>query len=78
MFLISTIFLALLSLLGYYYNIKQNPLGFIIWGFTNTTWAIIDFSRGIYVQAVLFVIYLIISIYGYKSWKKQRNLGNIK
>ena len=43
----------------------------MIWTFTNAAWCIVDFSKGIYPQSVLFFIYFILSIWGIIEWTKR-------
>lgn len=60
--------LAGLTVAGSILNIKHDRNGFLIWIFTNATWAIIDFMKGIPQQGLLFVVYLGLSVWGYFRW----------
>lgn len=67
-FNILTWFLTALSIVGVVLNVMKNPAGFIFWMFTNAAWAIIDFKMGIPQQGVLFIVYFVLSVWGYVSW----------
>jgi nicotinamide riboside transporter PnuC len=60
-----------LSLLGTYLNIKKNKLCFIIWIVTNVSFAIINMYIDMYSQSAVFIIFAILSIYGYLKWKEE-------
>jgi len=62
--------LTALSLIGVVLNIYKKKACFIIWAFTNFTWMIIDFAKGIPEQGVLFAIYFILAIWGLVKWNK--------
>jgi nicotinamide riboside transporter PnuC len=57
------------SLLGVYLNIKKKRICFVVWLFTNTSWAIIDFCMGIYPQSALFAVYALLSVWGLIAWR---------
>jgi nicotinamide riboside transporter PnuC len=59
---------ALISIVGIILNIYKNKYCFAIWMVTNFSWMIIDFYKGIYSQAFLFLIYFILAIYGFVKW----------
>lgn len=61
----------IVSLAGVWLNIKKLREGFLIWSFTNAMWAYIDFKSGLLAQGLLFSVYLILSIVGWFSWKKE-------
>ena len=60
----------LASILGNILIIKKKRSGFLAWVFSNIIWIIIDCHTGLYSQAVLFVIFTIIAIYGFIKWKE--------
>ena len=62
--------LTLLSLIGVWLNIKKLKACFYIWTITNFGWMVIDYNAGVYAQAALFSIYLILSIYGIIKWSE--------
>lgn len=57
------------SIAGLLLNIKHKRSCFIIWGISNAAWVVIDFHAGLYAQAFLFVIYFIMSIWGFFAWE---------
>ena len=63
--------ITILSVFGAYLNAKKLRAGFLVWILANALWIVIDILRGIPEQAVLFVIYLIISLYGWITWGKK-------
>lgn len=65
------IILTLLSVTGVILNAKKKRICFIIWLITNTSWAIVDFSHGLWEQGALFVVYVALAIYGWFNWKKK-------
>lgn len=66
---ILTWLLTILSLIGVVLNTHQDRRCFYIWIVTNSCWAIVDFSKGIYAQATMFVLYLGLSVWGLYKWK---------
>jgi nicotinamide riboside transporter PnuC len=58
-----------LSIIGVLLNIAKKKQGFLFWAVANVLWAVIDFSHGLALQGILFIIYTIFSIYGYMKWK---------
>lgn len=58
-----------LSLVGVILNIKKKRSCFVVWGFTNAAWAMIDLYVGLYAQAALFAIYFLLAIWGFMVWK---------
>lgn len=65
-----TILVTIVSLIGTIANIYKKRWCFIIWLFTNATWCIYDFYKGLYSQSLLFLVYTGLSIWGLKQWKK--------
>ena len=59
---------SLAALLGVWLNIKKHVASFWIWSFTNGIWTYADIVHGIYPQAVLQGIYLLLSLYGIRKW----------
>jgi nicotinamide riboside transporter PnuC len=60
--------IAIMSIAGVVLNIYKNKYCFVIWMITNFSWMIIDFYKGIYSQAFLFLIYFILAVYGFIKW----------
>lgn len=70
--------LTLLALVGVVLNIKKNIWCFYIWLFTNSSWAVVDFYKGIPAQGILFTIYTGLAVYGIYEWKKgDKSVKNI-
>lgn len=60
--------LTVASLLGMWLNVRHRPECFIVWGYTNISWAVVDAMHGIWSQAVLQLVYLCFGVYGYRKW----------
>jgi nicotinamide riboside transporter PnuC len=63
---------ATLSLIGVVLNVRQDRRCFYIWTVTNASWMAVDFSRGLYAQAFMFLVYLGLAIWGLYAWKHKR------
>jgi len=70
LFHIFTGIVTCLSIAGVVLNIKKKRVCFWVWAFTNGTWAIVDFYRGIPAQGALFTVYFGLAIWGLLEWKK--------
>ena len=66
-----TAILTLASICGAVLNARGDVRGFYCWLFTNAAWAIVAIYMGIYAQAALWIIYLGISIYGIRKWRRK-------
>lgn len=64
--------LTVLSIVGVVLNIQHRREGFAIWMVTNLSWAMIDFYKGIPAQSILFLVYFVLSIWGFFSWSTKR------
>jgi nicotinamide riboside transporter PnuC len=64
--------IGILSVLGSYLVVKQNKWGFIVWTLTNASWIAYDIYKIAYPQAILFVVYFGMSVWGFIVWKKQK------
>lgn len=62
---------ATVSFVGAIFNARGNIWGFYIWIPANIAWVIYDFCIGEPAQAVLFIAYTIITIYGIYQWKRR-------
>ncbi len=62
--------IAAMSLVGVVLNIKHDQRCFVIWFFTNASWAVIDLFHGVYAQAFLQSVYCCLSVWGWWSWRK--------
>lgn len=62
-----------ISLVGVVLNIRQDRRCFYLWIMTNSVWTVIDWSNGLYAQAVLFAVYFVLSVWGAYRWQKQQS-----
>ncbi|MFA6635704.1 MAG: nicotinamide mononucleotide transporter [Candidatus Omnitrophota bacterium] len=62
--------LAGLSIFGVVLNVNKDPAGFLVWMFTNASWAVIDFRKRLYAQSFLFVVYFFLALWGWISWAR--------
>lgn len=69
-FTIFTWTLTACTIAGTYLNSKQNKYGFLVWGLCNILWLGVDFTRGIYAQAALYVVFIGFNVYGWQQWGK--------
>lgn len=76
-FSIFTWTLTAVTIFGTYLNAKQNHYGFIVWGLCNALWLTVDFTRGIYAQAALYVVFIGFNVYGWNQWKAKRNAEEV-
>jgi len=58
-----------LSLVGVILNTHQDRRCFYVWIVTNSCWAVVDFYKGIYAQAFMFLLYLLLSCWGLWKWR---------
>ena len=64
---------SLLALVGVVLNIQRNALCFVIWLFTNATWAFVDWQAGIPAQAALHVVYTALALWGLYAWTRDEH-----
>ena len=62
--------ISIAALIGVWLNIRKHVGCFWIWVATNATWAVVDYTHGIYSQATLQAIYCALSIYGIWQWSR--------
>lgn len=67
---ILTWMLTALSLAGTVLVIRKRVTGFYLWAATNIGWVFVDFKADQPAQAVLFIAYLALAIYGIWEWKR--------
>ena len=70
-FTIFTAVLTVLALVGVVLNIKRKRACFYVWLFTNASWAVVDFYKGIPAQGLLFTIYTALAVRGILEWKEE-------
>lgn len=62
--------LTVLAIIGVILNIQKKRACFFIWAFTNASWAIVDFLKGIPAQGALFSIYFGFALWGIYKWRR--------
>lgn len=70
-----TLALTLLSLYGVLLNIQKKSSCFIVWTFTNFSWAVVDFAFDLFWQGILFTVYFGLAIYGLYKWRMEERNG---
>ena len=73
-FELATWILTFITIFGTYLNSRMNKWGFLIWGLCNLVWMGVDFSRGIYAQAALYIVFIGFNIYGWVKWTKNNEI----
>ena len=63
--------ITLASLTGAFFNARKSIVGFYIWIVANLSWVVYDLWINEYSQAVLFLAYTGITIYGIITWRKK-------
>ena len=61
--------ITLASIIGTVANIYKQRWAFGLWLVTNFTWLIIDFRAGLYSQAFLFAVYVLLAVWGLYQWR---------
>ena len=59
---------SIISGIGCFLNIKKRKECFIIWSISNMGFIYINVVTKLYGQIIMWVIFTIINIYGYKKW----------
>ena len=63
--------IAVVSIIGTIANVYQKRWCFIIWTITNGFWAMYDLRLGLYSQATIYIVYLVLAIWGLLKWSKE-------
>lgn len=63
--------ITLLAIAGVALNVKRRIEGFYLWTFSNLGFIWVDYHVGLYAQALLFVIYTGLSLWGIFEWRKK-------
>jgi nicotinamide mononucleotide transporter len=71
-FTLFTWMLTITTIYGAFLNSRQERLGFIVWGLCNLCWLTVDFSRGIYAQCALYIVFIGFNVYGWHQWSKKK------
>ena len=64
---------TLLLLIGYYLNAKQILLSWVVWLHGNALMLIYALMINSYSVAFLSIALMVLNVYGYMSWKKNRH-----
>ena len=62
-----------LSLTGVVLNIRKQRAGFAVWILTNSYWAVYDYQMGARAQSALFIVYLLLALWGLWEWSNNEN-----
>ena len=60
--------LTAVSLFGNFLNCRRKRVCFLLWIFCNIGWAIIDIAAASYSRAILDIVQIAFSLYGYREW----------
>ena len=60
-----------LSIIGAILNAKKSIHGYWVWIISNLLWMVLALIRQDIAQAVLWIVYVVISIYGIYCWAKK-------
>lgn len=63
---------TVIALIGTILNAKQKKAGFLFWIISNGAFSIYNYQIEEYAQSLLFFVYLILAIYGYFNWGKNK------
>jgi len=69
--------ITIASIIGTVANIYKKQWCFWIWLFTNGLWMIVDLKAGLYAQAFLFGVYLLLAVWGLYQWSKEKVKNDI-
>jgi len=64
--------LTVISVIGAILNARKSIWGFYIWLPVNVAWIVYNFKIGQPGQAVLFLVYTVISTWGIIQWRKRK------
>jgi len=67
----STWVLTLMSILGAYLNVKKKRISFLLYTIANIGWIFTNLYFEIYSQAMLFLVFTVLSAYGWIEWGKK-------
>lgn len=71
--IILVVFIVILSIIGYFFNVYKRPAGYLCWIVTNAYWVLHNFYIHEYAQTALFAFYFIVTLYGFYRWKLDDN-----
>lgn len=62
--------ITIAAIIGTVANIYKRPWCFAIWLVTNSLWMAVDYMAGMYAQAFLFAVYVVLAVWGLIKWMK--------
>lgn len=65
-----TIFVTFVTIYASIANVKKQKISFVIYLITDVIWFVVDWRAGLYGQAFLFVVYMVLAIWGWNEWTK--------
>ena len=68
---------AIASIIGTVAIVYQKRWCFYIWALTNGFWAVYDLCLGLYSQAAVYIVHLLLAVWGLWKWSKE-NKTNTK
>ena len=69
--------ITLMAIAGVVLNVKRRIEGFYLWTISNIGFVVVDYYAGLNAQAVLFIVYTGLSIWGIIEWRKKDVSGRI-
>jgi nicotinamide riboside transporter PnuC len=63
-----TYILSAVSIIGAFLNARKNRWGFVVWICGNFGWIVVDVIYEMYAQILVWIIFSITSIYGFRKW----------
>lgn len=64
--------LVAISMVGTFFNARQQRVGFLFWIVGNVGWVAYSLSIAQTAQAVMFAVYLALAVYGWIQWGRKR------
>lgn len=62
--------IVIVAMLGTVLNVKRDRRGFILWIVSNLALAVINARGGEWAQATLWIVYVVMAVWGWVSWGK--------
>lgn len=60
--------LVIIALIGTVLNVRHDRRGFVLWAVSNLGLAIINAKKGEWAQASLWMIYVLMAVWGWIAW----------
>jgi nicotinamide riboside transporter PnuC len=67
--------MTFIAIIGTILNIRKMKLGFFFWTISNGFWAIHNVLIEEYAQAILYLVFLVLAVWGFFSWNSKSNLN---